>query len=60
MTPLTARGYDILEISPPAGYLARRAWLADKGVSVDIRYTGFYQGLVSGTGDKDFKYGDKL
>ena len=61
LTPVTvtASGYDVLDISPPPGYLARRAWLADKGVSVDIRYTGFYQGLASGTGDKDFKYGDK-
>ena len=56
LTPFTVRGYDVLEISPPSGYLARRAWLADHGVSVD---TGVYQGLVSGTGGKDFKYGDK-
>ena len=32
----SAEGYDVLDTSPPAGYLARRAWLADKGVSVDI------------------------
>lgn len=57
---VAAQGYDILEISPPPGYLARRAWLAGKGVTVDIRYTGLYQGLVSGTGDKDFQYGDKF
>lgn len=55
-----AAGYDVLEISPPRGYLARRAWLADHGISVDIRYTGFYQGLASGTGDNNFEYGDKL
>ena len=59
VTDARAQGYDVLEISPPPGYLARRAWLADKGISVDIRYTGFYQGLVSGTDDKDFQYGDK-
>ena len=58
--PVMATGYDVLEISPPPGYLARRAWLAAHGVSLDIRYTGFYQGLASGTGDKDYNYGDKL
>lgn len=56
----TAGGYDILEISPPAGFLARRAWLSDHGVSVDFRYTSFYQGLASGTGDKDYNYGGKM
>ena len=30
-----AGGYDVLEISPPSGWLARRAWLAEHGVSVD-------------------------
>ena len=55
-----AGGYDFLEITPPPGYLARRSWLADHGVTVDIRYTGFYQGLASGTGDKDYQYGDKM
>ena len=55
-----AAGYDVLEISPPDNYLARRAWLADHGVSVDIRYTAFYQGLASGTGDKRYSFGDKL
>jgi porin len=58
--PVMAAGYDVLEISPPENYLARRAWLADHGVSVDIRYTAFYQGLASGTGDKDYSFGDKL
>jgi porin len=60
VTNVAAQGYDILEVSPPPGYLVRRAWLADKGVTVDMRYTGFYQGLVSGTGDEDFQYGDKF
>jgi porin len=55
-----AGGYDFLEITPPPGYLARRSWLADHGVTLDIRYTGFYQGLASGTGDKDYQYGDKM
>ena len=54
-----AGGYDVLEISPPSGWLARRAWLAKHGVSVDYRYTAFYQGLASGTGDTDYKYGGK-
>ena len=52
-------GYDVLEISPPSGWLARRAWLAEHGVSVDYRYTAFYQGLASGTGDTDYNYGGK-
>jgi porin len=37
-----------------------RSWLADNGVSLDLRYTSFYQGLASGTGDKDFEYGGKI
>jgi len=56
----TPGGYDVLEISPPAGFLARRAWLSDHGVSVDFRYTSFYQGLASGTGDQDYEYGGKM
>lgn len=63
-TPLAfgqgAGGYDLLDVSPPSGYLARRAWLADYGVSMDISYTTFYQGLASGTGNKDFNFGDKI
>ncbi len=55
-----AGGYDFLEVTPPPGYLARRSWLAEHGVSVDIRYTGFYQGLASGTGDKGYEYGGKM
>lgn len=54
-----AGGYDVLEIPPPPGYLARRSWLVDHGISVDVRYTAFYQGLASGTGDKDYEYGYK-
>ncbi|MEH6584629.1 MAG: hypothetical protein V7754_22065 [Halioglobus sp.] len=37
-----------------------RSSLTDKGVSLDIRHTSFYQGLVSGTGEKNFEYGGKL
>jgi len=40
--------------------LARRAWLGEHGVSVDFRHTSFYQGLASGTGDKDYNYGGKM
>jgi len=38
----------------------KRSSLADKGVTLDFRYTSFYQGLVSGTGDKDFDYAGKF
>ena len=54
-----ATGYDALDIPPPSNWLARRAWLADRGVSVDFRYTSFYQGLASGTGETDYEYGGK-
>ena len=37
-----------------------RSPLGDKGVSLDFRYTSFYQGLVSGTGKKNFEYGGKF
>ena len=37
-----------------------RSHLADHGVTLDLRYTSFYQGLASGTGDKDFEYGGKM
>lgn len=37
-----------------------RSSLADKGVNLDFRHTSFYQGLASGTGDKDFDYGGKF
>ena len=37
-----------------------RSSLADKGVSLDFRHTSFYQGLVSGTGEKNFEYGGKF
>lgn len=37
-----------------------RPSLADRGVSLDFRYTTFYQGLVSGTGDESFEYGGKV
>ncbi|MFC1665082.1 carbohydrate porin [Pseudomonadota bacterium] len=37
-----------------------RTWLADHGLNLDLRHTSFYQGLASGTGDKDFEYGGKL
>lgn len=37
-----------------------RSSLFDKGVSLDFRYTSFYQGLTTGTGNKDFEYGGKV
>jgi len=64
MSPLAfgqlAGGHDMLETSSPPGYLARRAWLADHGISVDFRYTAFYQGLASGSGNKGYEYGGKV
>jgi len=37
-----------------------RTSLADHGMSLDLRYTSFYQGLASGTGDKGYEYGGKM
>lgn len=37
-----------------------RSSLAEKGVTLDLRHTSFYQGLTSGTGDKGFEYGGKV
>ena len=37
-----------------------RSTLAGKGVSFDLRHTSTYQGLVEGTGPKDFEYGGKV
>jgi len=37
-----------------------RSSLAERGVTLDFRYTSFYQGLVSGTGKEDFEYGGKV
>lgn len=37
-----------------------RSCLQEKGVTLDLHYTSFYQGLLSGAGDKDFDYGGKL
>ena len=37
-----------------------RSYLAEHGVTLDLRYTSFYQRLASGTGDKDFEYGGKV
>lgn len=37
-----------------------RSSLADKGITLDIRHTSFYQGLAAGTGNKDFEYGGKF
>lgn len=37
-----------------------RSSLAEKGVTLDLRYTSFYQGLASGAGKNDFEYGGKV
>jgi porin len=37
-----------------------RSSLADHGVTFDLRYTSFYQGLESGTGDQGYEYGGKM
>jgi len=37
-----------------------RSSLADNGVSFDLRYTSFYQGLAEGTGEKGYNYGGKM
>jgi len=37
-----------------------RSSLADSGLSFDLRYSSFYQGLAEGTGDKGYKYGGKM
>lgn len=37
-----------------------RSSLARNGATLDLRYTAFYQGLASGTGNQDFEYGGKV
>ena len=37
-----------------------RSGLKDKGLVLELSYTSFYQGLVSGTGEEDFDYGGKV
>lgn len=37
-----------------------RSYLADHGVTLDVDYTATYQGLVSGTKDRDSGYGGKV
>jgi len=52
---------DLLTRSALTGdWWGTRSSLADHGVSLDLRYTSFYQGLASGTGDKDYEYGGKV
>jgi porin len=51
--------------SPPRSTLTGDWWgarssLANRGVGLDLRYTSFYQGLASGTGDRNFEYGGKM
>jgi len=52
---------DLLTRSALTGdWWGTRSSLADHGVSLDLRYTSFYQGLASGTGDKTYEYGGKV
>ncbi len=52
---------DLLTRSALTGdWWGARSSLADNGVSLDLRYTSFYQGLASGTGDKGYEYGGKM
>jgi len=37
-----------------------RSSLAEKGATLDFRYTSFYQGLASGTGPQNYEYGGKV
>lgn len=37
-----------------------RSSISDNGVTLDLRHTSTYQGLVAGTGDKEFELGNKV
>ena len=37
-----------------------RSSLARNGATLDLRYTAFYQGLASGTGNQEYEYGGKV
>lgn len=57
----SADASDLLTRSGVTGdWWGARTSLADHGVSLDLRYTAFYQGLASGTGDKGYDYGGKM
>jgi len=52
---------DLLTRSALTGdWWGTRSSLADHGVSLDLRYTSFYQGLASGVGSNSFEYGGKM
>jgi porin len=36
-----------------------RTWLNNHGVTILPRVTSFYEGMVAGTGNKDFEFGGK-
>jgi porin len=36
-----------------------RPWLKERGITLQPRFTQFYQGMTSGDGDSDFEYGSK-
>ena len=68
-SPPDVKRAESAQSSTEAGWLTRstltgdwgglRPTLADRGVSFDLRHTSTYQGLASGTGVKDYKYGGK-
>ena len=52
---------DLLTRSALTGdWWGSRSSLAEHGVTLDLRYTSFYQGLASGTGDQGYEYGGKM
>lgn len=52
---------DILMRSRLTGnWWGSRSYLADRGITLDLRYTSTYQGLESGTGDRQYEYGGKM
>ena len=71
-SPTSAQGTPVSseQASAPVGISTRpyltgdwggvRSALAEHGMTLDLRHTGSYQGLVSGTGDEEFNYGGKL
>jgi porin len=72
LTPAAAKSESTAQADAASDFLTRpyltgdwggvRSQLADQGVSFDLRYTSFYQGLSSGTGAtaRDFEYGGKV
>lgn len=63
---LLAHGVSAQEAAVPFADRVTGDWrgtrtnLADRGISFDLEWTNYYQGLVSGTGEHDFDYGGRL